>query len=128
MEKQLTVSQMGRRTGVSPDTLRYYERIGLIPPPDRSAAGYRLYDEAAEDRIRFIKRAQRFALSLDAIRELLAVRERGACPCGHTRSLLEEKVASLDEQLASLQQLRADIVNMIDNEEEGKVCLFNDHG
>lgn len=126
METQLTVSQLGRRTGVSPDTLRYYERIGLIPPPDRSAAGYRLYDEAAEERVRFIKRAQRFALSLDAIRELLAVRERGACPCGHTHGLLKEKVAALDEQLASLQQLRAEILTMIDNE-NGKECLFHDH-
>lgn len=124
--EQLTVSQLGQRTGVSPDTLRYYERIGLIPPPERSHAGYRLYDDAAAERVRFIKRAQRFSLSLDAIRELLAIRERGACACDRTRGLLRERVAALDEQLAALHQLRGDIVSMIDDE-EGKECVFNDH-
>lgn len=110
---QLTVSKLADQAGTSPDTLRYYERIGLLPEPDRSASGYRLYDEGAVERVRFIKQAQRFGLRLDEIGELLDIRQRGLCPCGRTRRLLEEKVAELDEEMAALAQLRDDISHMV---------------
>jgi DNA-binding transcriptional MerR regulator len=111
---RLTVSKLAERAGTSADTVRYYERIGLLPEADRSPSGYRLYEEEAVDRLQFIKRAQRFGLRLDAIAELLDVRERGQCPCGHTRRLLEERVAELDEEMSSLARLRNDIYRMID--------------
>ena len=111
---RLTVSKLADRVGTSPDTLRYYERIGLLPAPDRSASGYRLYDDDAADLVGFIKRAQRFGLRLEEIRELVEVRERGLCPCGHTRVLLERRVAELDEEMAALARLREDISSMID--------------
>jgi DNA-binding transcriptional MerR regulator len=111
---QLTVSQLADRAGTSADTVRYYERIGLLPETERSASGYRLYGEEAVDRLQFIKRAQRFGLRLEAIAELLEVRERGLCPCGHTRALLEDRVTELDEELASLARLRDDVRRMID--------------
>jgi DNA-binding transcriptional MerR regulator len=66
------------------------------------------------ERLRFIKQAQRFGLRLEAIGELLDVRRRGLCPCGHTRRMLEERVAELDEEMSSLARLRADIATMID--------------
>ena len=96
----LTVSKLAEEAGTSADTVRYYERIGLLPEAERSAAGYRLYDGEAVERLRFIKRAQRFGLRLEAIAELLDVRQRGLCPCGHTRRLLEDRVAELDGELA----------------------------
>ena len=111
---QLTVSKLADRAGTSADTVRYYERIGLLPETERSASGYRLYGEEAVGRLQFIKRAQRFGLRLEAIAELLEVRERGLCPCGHTRALLEDRVAELDEELASLAGLRNDVRRMID--------------
>ena len=110
---QLTVSQLAGEVGTSADTLRYYERIGLLPEPDRSPAGYRLYDDSAAERVRFIKNAQRFGLRLEEIGELLDIQERGLCPCGRTRRLLEEKVAELDEEMAVLTKLRAEISQMI---------------
>ncbi len=112
---QLTVSKLAEEAGTSPDTVRYYERIGLLPETERSASGYRLYGDEAVERLRFIKRAQRFGLRLEAIGELLDVRRRGLCPCGHTRRLLEERVAELDEEMASLARLRADISQMLDD-------------
>jgi DNA-binding transcriptional MerR regulator len=111
---QLTVSKLAEQVGTSADTVRYYERIGLLPETDRSPSGYRLYGDEAVERLRFIKRAQRFGLRLEAIAELLDVRQRGLCPCGHTRRMLEERVTELDEELSSLARLRDDISEMID--------------
>ena len=112
---QLTVSKLAEQAGTSADTVRYYERIGLLPETERSPSGYRLYGEEAVERVRFIKQAQRFGLRLEAIGELLDVRRRGLCPCGHTRRMLEDKVAELDEEMSSLARLRADIAKMIDD-------------
>jgi len=111
---QLTVSKLAEQVGTSADTVRYYERIGLLPEAERSASGYRLYGHEAVERLRFIKRAQRFGLRLEAIGELLDVRRRGLCPCGHTRTLLQDRVAELDEELSSLARLRDDIATMIE--------------
>ncbi len=112
--RQLTVSKLASEVGTSSDTLRYYERIGLLPAPERSPAGYRLYGDEMIERVRFIKRAQRFGLRLEEIGELLSIRERGLCPCGRTRSMLEEKVQGLTEEMTALQRLRYDIQQMLD--------------
>jgi DNA-binding transcriptional MerR regulator len=110
----MIISKLADQGGVTPDTVRYYEKIGLLPEAERSASGYRLYGDDAVERLRFIKRAQRFGLRLEAIGELLDVRRRGLCPCGHTRRLLEQRVADLDEEMSSLARLRDDISSMID--------------
>lgn len=112
---QLTVSKLADQVGTSSDTLRYYERIGLLPEPARSPAGYRLYEEEAVERVRFIKRAQRFGLRLEEIGELLSIRERGLCPCGQTRRMLEDRVAELTAEMAALQRLRDEIQEMVDD-------------
>lgn len=109
-----TVSKLAERVGSTPSALRYYERIGLLPEPKRSAGGYRLYDDEAADRVLFIKRAQRFGLRLDEISELLGIRESGMCPCGHTRELLESRLTEIDHEMASLASLRSDIARMIE--------------
>ena len=110
----LTVSKLADQVGVSADTVRYYERIGLLPEPDRSTTGYRLYDDDAVQRLRLIKHAQRFGLRLEEVGELLEIRERGLCPCGHTRTLLERRAADLDEQIAALTGLREDIGRLLE--------------
>ncbi len=109
----MTVSKLADEAGISADTVRYYERIGLLSEPDRSPSGYRLYEEDAVDRVRFIKRAQRLGLRLEEIGELLQVKERGLCPCGHTRAFLERRLAQLDEEMAAMARLRADITSML---------------
>lgn len=109
----MTVSELGRRTGTTPDTIRYYQRIGLLPDAVRSPAGYRLFGDADVERLTFIKRAQRFGLQLDQISELLGVRDRGLCPCGHVRELLTGRLKELDEQMASLSRLRTEIQQLL---------------
>ncbi len=105
----LTVSALGARVGLSADTIRYYERIRLLPQARRSPAGYRLYEEDAVERLRFIKGAQRFGLRLEEIRD------RGACPCGHTQMLLRRRIAEVDQELARLGALRSELSGMIED-------------
>jgi DNA-binding transcriptional MerR regulator len=111
----LTVSALADQVGLSADTVRYYERVGLLPKPDRSAAGYRLYDQAAVDRLRLIKGAQRAGLRLREIGELLQVADRGQCPCGHTETLLRERLAEVRAQLARLQALETELTRLLEH-------------
>jgi MerR family transcriptional regulator, mercuric resistance operon regulatory protein len=110
----LTVSMLAERTGTRPDTIRYYERLGLLPPPARTPAGYRQYDDddAATDRVRFIKGAQRFGLRLREIGELLAVRDRGGCPCGHAEALVRRRIDQIDAEITRLADLRAELTRV----------------
>jgi len=98
----LRVSELAIRAGISPDAVRYYEKEGLIPHPARSGSGYRQFDEDAVERLHFIRGAQTLGLKLADIKELLAIRDRGACPCGHTQQLLEKRVAEIDQEMREL--------------------------
>jgi DNA-binding transcriptional MerR regulator len=113
MSENLTVSALAARVGVSPDAVRYYERLGLLAPPERSAAGYRRYDEGAVERLRLVKGAQRVGLRLREIAELLQVVDRGQCPCGHTETLLRERLAEVDTELARLVALRGELAGLL---------------
>ena len=109
----LTVSALADRVGLSPDTVRYCERVGLLPEPARSAAGYRLYDQAAVGRLRLIKGAQRAGLRLREIGELLQVADRGQCPCGHTETLLRQRLAEVRAELVRLRGLEDELVRLL---------------
>jgi DNA-binding transcriptional MerR regulator len=106
----LTVSKLADRAGLTADTIRYYERAGLLPAPDRTASGYRAFGDDAVERLRFIKGAQRIGLRLQEIKELLDIRDRGLCPCGHTEDLLNRRVSEIDAEITGLQETRADLI------------------
>jgi DNA-binding transcriptional MerR regulator len=112
----LGVSDLAERAGLNADTVRYYERVGLLAPPRRSAAGYRLYEEAATDRLRFVKGAQRMGLRLREIRELLEIVDLGQCPCGHTAALLRQRLGEVDAELVRLGVLRAELVDVLEHQ------------
>jgi MerR family transcriptional regulator, mercuric resistance operon regulatory protein len=112
MSEQLTVAGLAARVGVSPDAVRYYERLGLLPPPERSTAGYRRYDQGAVQRLRFVKGAQRVGLRLREIAELEIV-DRGQCPCGHTEALLRQRLAEVAVELARLGALRGELARLL---------------
>lgn len=119
----MTVSELADRFGTTADTVRYYERIGLLSPALRTAAGYRLFGDVEAERLGFIKRAQRLGLQLQEIRELLAVRDAGLCPCGHAQRLLAAKLGALDEQVRALVELRDEIAKMLaDGSQTGDGC------
>jgi MerR family mercuric resistance operon transcriptional regulator len=108
----MTVSMLADRVGVGPDTIRYYERVGLLPTPVRTPAGYRQYDESVVDRLRFIRGAQRLGLRLREIADLLAIRDRGACPCGHTEAVVRQRIAELDAEIARLVEVRQELTRL----------------
>jgi DNA-binding transcriptional MerR regulator len=109
----LTVSKLADQVGMTPDALRYYERTGLLPKPERTASGYRLYDEETADRLRFIKGAQRLGLRLREIRELLEVLDRGLCPCGHTETMLRQRAREIDEEIVRLRDLKGQLGRLV---------------
>ena len=107
--RSMLIHELGERLGVNPKTIRYYEEIGLMPPPARNASGYRVYTDRDVERLAFILRAKALDFSLDEIREILALRERGEAPCPYVLRQIEAKIAEVDRKIAQLRQLRAEL-------------------
>ena len=101
-----TIGQLARSAGLAPETLRHYERLGLIQPSRRSGSNYRLYDTAALQRLQFIRRAQALGFSLPEIRQLLGLHAAGDADMAQVRLIAEQRVAQIDERVADLQRLR----------------------
>lgn len=109
----LTVGQLAVRAGVRPDTVRYYERTGLLPAPLRTGGDHRRYAAADIDRLLFIRGAQRLGLRLAEIRELLEVRDTGVCACEPAEGMLRRHVAEIDTEMARLAGLRGQLLAML---------------
>jgi DNA-binding transcriptional MerR regulator len=114
IERGLRVGELAEAVGATSDTIRYYERAGLLPAPPRTPAGYRTYDVLAVDRLRFIQGAQRLGLRLADIRDLLSVRDTGSCACGPAEDLLAQRLAEVDAEIARLSALRHEMLAMLD--------------
>lgn len=108
----MKIGELAARLGINPRTLRYYERIGLLPEPGRTSSGYREYTESDLDRVTFIKTAQRLGMALDEIGEILALRHRGERPCGYVRDVLHHQVAEIDARIAELNRLRNSLMEL----------------
>ena len=109
----LSVGRLASRAGVRTDTIRYYERTGLLPRPHRTGGDHRRYGPADVDRLLFIRGAQRLGLRLAEIRDLLAVRDTGVCPCDPAEVLLRRHVGEIDREIARLTALRAQLTDML---------------
>src|SRR5216117_200621 len=109
----LLVAELATAAGVGPDTVRYYERAGLIASPPRTSGGYRRFPPETVDRLRFIQGCQRLGLRLRDIADLLSIRDTGVCPCEPAETLLRRRVDEVDAELARLNALRADLGRMI---------------
>jgi DNA-binding transcriptional MerR regulator len=108
-----TISDLAAQADLTAATVRYYEQLGLLPAPARTPAGYRTYGDEDLDRLRFIKGAQRGGRRLREIGELLAIRDRGLCPCGHTAKLLRQRMVEIDQEVARLGEIRAELARML---------------
>jgi len=110
----LRVAELAAAVGVAGDTIRYYEKAGLLPEPARTPAGYRAYEADAVDRLRFIHGAQRLGLRLRDIKDLLAIRDTGVCPCEPAEQLLRRRLAEVDAEMARLSALREQMIAMVE--------------
>ena len=109
----LTIGKLAALSEVSADTLRYYESEGLISPSRKSGSGYRVYDEDAVRRIRFIRHAQCCGFTLAEIGELLALRNRGAACCGDVRKRAIEKKLQLEAKVRTLKTMSRALDHLI---------------
>ncbi len=110
--KTLTTGQLAKEAGVNIETIRYYERYGLIPEPPRRESGYRDYTPKYIERIRFIKRAQALGFTLKEISELLSVAD-GNPACKDIRKFAEDKVKDIEMRIHDLQQIKTVLNDLI---------------
>jgi DNA-binding transcriptional MerR regulator len=108
----MRIGELARAVGVSPDTLRHYERKGLLEPI-RTEGNYREYDAGAQARIRLVRRALRLGFSLDELAQLLGQRDAGGAPCRRVRDLAARKLGDLDLRIGELQALRQELANLV---------------
>ncbi|GAA5115165.1 MerR family transcriptional regulator [Haloechinothrix salitolerans] len=102
----MRTSQLAEQAGVNTQTLRYYERRGLLPEPERELSGYRAYTADAVRTVRFIKRAQRLGFTLDDIEDLLHLAAGGPDHCDAVRSMAGTRIADVDRRIADLRAMR----------------------
>jgi len=104
--KSLTIGHLAREAGVNLETVRYYERQGLLAKPPRSASGYRLFPSDAARRLRFIRRAQELGFSLKEIRELLSLRVSRRTTSADIRTRTEAKIVDIEAKIKSLESMK----------------------
>ena len=100
-------AELARQTGCNLETVRYYEKIGMMRDPPRTAAGYRIYDPAHVSRLRFILRARELGFSLDEVRGLLALVDRGTQTCAEVKARTEVHLADIRAKIRDLQQIES---------------------
>jgi Cu(I)-responsive transcriptional regulator len=113
------ISQTAREAGVNAQTLRYYERRGLLPRPPRRGSGYREYPADAVRIVRFIKKAQELGFSLDEIEELVRLRGVRRGERHRVRAIAERKIADIDQKIAHLQSMRGALDRLVESCHEG---------
>lgn len=106
-----TIGKLSKASGVNIETIRYYERIGLLPEPPRSESGYRQYAAQHLQVLRFIRRGRELGFSLDDIRNLLAL-QAGGLACGEVQVMTQKHIAELDQRMADMQRLRDQLADL----------------
>jgi DNA-binding transcriptional MerR regulator len=101
----LRIGELAAKTGFTPKTLRYYEDVGVIRPDSRSESGYRLYEDAAIERLRFVRRARGLGLRLGDIGRILEISDEGRVPCEHAMAVVDRELARTAEQMKRLREL-----------------------
>ena len=104
--KTFTIGRLAKQADVGIDTIRFYERRGLLPPPSRTSSGYRLYGEDTITRLRFVRRAKALGFTLDEIENLLQLQDQGG-PKAEVKALTAQKMAESDEKIGDLTRMRA---------------------
>lgn len=103
--KRLQRAELARRTGCNLETIRYYEKIGMMPDPPRTASGYRVYDDSHASRLRFILRARELGFSIEQVRGLLELVDGGRQTCAEVKERTEQHLADVRAKIADLKRI-----------------------
>ena len=112
-DPRLRIGELARRSGVSADTLRAYERRGLLPPPRRTSGGYRLYPPEALGRVQLVQRALAFGFRLPELERFLSARASGRAPCREVRAVAEARLRDVEAAMEELSELRATLTALL---------------
>jgi MerR family mercuric resistance operon transcriptional regulator len=117
----LAIGALSARTGCNIETIRYYERIGILAAPPRTAAGQRVYSAADLDRLNFVRRARELGFTLDRIRQLLAMVDGGVSTCGEVQAITLDHLAEVKHKIADLRRLQRALRAMADQCQGGDI-------
>ena len=117
-----TIGDMGKATGTKIETIRYYERIGILPKPARSTNNYRDYGQAELGRLSFVRRARDLGFSLDQVRALLRLSDNRSCDCAGIDRIAQEHLQEVDRKIADLSALRRELRAVIESCDGGTVA------
>ena len=126
----MQIRELSNQAGVPAKTIRYYEDVGLLPPANRKPNGYREYEEVDVERLKLVAGARRLDFSLEEIREILDLRDRGIAPCRVLLDLLNQQADEISRRIAELRLLQKDLLALYDSgltfptdDVEGKDCV-----
>lgn len=119
----MKIGQVAEQAGVSVDTIRFYERRGVLPRPARRASGYRMYTEETFERIRLVKALQALGFTLDEVIDALRTVDQGLENCSSQRWRLEAVLERLDRKLEEIQRVRAGVISVLNNCHAGQCAL-----
>jgi DNA-binding transcriptional MerR regulator len=105
----LKIGELAKQTSLAVGTLRYYSELGLLVPVQRGENGYRYYSQNAKQQVQFIKKAQALGFTLEEIKQILYVRNRGEEPCNLVQSLLDNKIEQLETQIKQMALFKAEL-------------------
>ncbi len=122
MSTELTIGELARRTGTNVETVRFYEKNGLLPLPARTASNYRIYDGQHLARLSFIRRSRALGFSLDQVRALLDLSDHRERSCSAIDAIAREHLGEVDRKIADLQALRRELDHMVSQCHTGTVA------
>ena len=125
--KQMKIGEVSKRSGVGIETLRFYEKSGLLSRPGRTYSGYRIYNEDVLERIAFIKQAQVLGFTLDEIKQIIDDKQKGMSPCLEVREIVRQRLEDLNERIAQMIRYRDELTEALaewdkKGEADGTVC------
>jgi DNA-binding transcriptional MerR regulator len=130
----MPIGELARSAGCKVQTIRYYEQVGLLPPPSRTAGAQRRYGEAHRQKLRFIRHARELGFPLPAIRELLALSDQRECDCAGADRIARRQLEAVHRRIAMLTSLRAELERMLAHGQGNRIrdcrviATLADHG
>lgn len=107
-----SIGQLSKQTGISTQTIRYYEKINLMPSPKRATNGYRQYIDSDVERLRFIRRARQLDFALHDIREILALKELREAPCQYVMNKMQDQITFIEQRITNLKLLQSELYEL----------------